>query len=191
MAKLFRFSFQIAGGQRLDRALSVTASQVDLRLCADQLRAIFNKHRKADFARQGAHSGSRWAPLTPAYKKAKAKFYPGKPILHRTGNLMSSLVNPSHPQAVFVATRSTVTMGTTDTKAIYHQTGGTHLPARPPIRMKESERRAYMQIIHESIVKNLRSQGLGGEALGRRVVNNPFGQPAAFGTAPRTWAADD
>jgi len=182
MAKLFRLSFQIDGGQRMDRALSLMAEQVDLRLAATKLQEIFNKNRKADFASQGSHSGKRWQRLTPEYRKRKAIFYPGKPILHRTGNLMSSLVNPSHPQAVSAVSRTSVAMGTTDSKAIYHQTGGTHLPARPPIRMKESERRAYMQAIHESVVR-----ALGGEGLGR--VNVP--PRSGFGTAPRTWAADD
>ena len=187
MAKLFRFSFQIAGGQRLDRALSLYADQVDLRLCAGKLQEVFNRHRKKDFDRQGGWSGPKWAPLEPNYRRQKLQLFPGRKILQRTQNMMVSLISPSHPDAVFLVSKHSVTMGTTDHKAIYHQYGTTRMPARPPLRMKEAERREYMQVIHATMVDALELENRGG-ALRRLVVP---GSGSGFGTIPRTWAADD
>ena len=186
MAKLFRFSFQIDGGQRMDRALSLMAEQVDLRLAATKLQEVFNRHRKKDFDRQGSWSGPRWAELEPMYRMHKLLLFPGRKILQRTQNLIVSLISPNHPDAVFTASRNSVTMGTTDHKAIYHQYGTRRMPARPPLRMKESERREYMQVIHTEMVAALELENRGG-ALRRLAVPPRSG----FGTAPRTGGGGD
>jgi hypothetical protein len=45
----------------------------------------------SQFATQGAYFGTKWKPLSEAYRAWKARAYPGRGIGHLTGRLMNSL----------------------------------------------------------------------------------------------------
>ena len=71
--------------------------------------------------------GRPFTPLSPQYAKTKARRYPGRPILVRTGEMMADLV-----------VRATSTMfrlewGSAESarKAGWHQRGTRKMPARP------------------------------------------------------------
>ena len=70
-------SIKFAGNELKDYASPLTAIN-------EQLREDFN------IKKQGKKIGVSWTPLNPVYKKWKDKFYPGKPILIKTGAMNNS-----------------------------------------------------------------------------------------------------
>jgi len=74
--------------------------------------------------------GEPWAALSPRYAKRKAQKYgPGKKILEATGEMMASIVPESGEDYAEVVIGSPY--------AIYHQTGTSRMPARPPLGIDE------------------------------------------------------
>lgn len=61
----------------------------------------FYTGQKKTFLTQGAFEGKeRWAALSPRYESRKAREFPGKPILVRTGALRRAATNPGDPNAI-------------------------------------------------------------------------------------------
>lgn len=109
------------------------------------------KNRK-QFQTQGTHSGTRWANLSPAYAAWKARRYPGKPILVRTGALRESLIR--RPMDVDIVTDRGMTVGTSIPYAKWHQRGTPNMPARPLLGPPtDSEERLFAKILQEWIVR--------------------------------------
>jgi phage gpG-like protein len=84
--------------------------------------------------------GYGWAPLAPATLEDRARqgFPPG-PILHRTGELRDSLVNPARAADM---TPDTLTWGSDVEYAGYHQDGTPRMPQRKVIDIRVEDRRA-------------------------------------------------
>lgn len=87
------------------------------------------------FASEGASTGPRWAPLSPAYAAWKVRRGFSSAALVRTGDLSRSLLQPNvHALGVWRATPNALAVGTTRQAALFHQLGTRRMPARPPIR---------------------------------------------------------
>lgn len=98
------------------------------------LTPVFEAAEKRQFDAQGAGpvAGS-WNPLSEAYAAWKAKKYPGRPILQRTGALLEALTVASSPFAARDFNASTFLFGTAGVEyASFHQLGTSKMPARPP-----------------------------------------------------------
>ncbi len=99
-------------------------------LVADLVRGI----AREQFESAGARGASGpWPVLADDYAKAKAKRYPGQPILRATNRLYNSLTDPLGENSVFDPQPKKLTLGTRVEYAIYHQSSGprARLPRRP------------------------------------------------------------
>lgn len=101
----------------------------------EQIAADLRGDFAAQFAQQGGYYGkaSKWAPLRPStVKDRERKGYMGTwPILFRTGTLMSSLFDPAGPDHIEQVTATSLTIGTANPYAIFHQAGTVKMVARP------------------------------------------------------------
>lgn len=84
------------------------------------------------FASRGRVIGEPWQALNPSYAAMKARQFPGRPPLVRTGEMMRSFKHTA-------AARRLEIFNTADYFA-FHQDGTRHLPAR--VMMKVDNRRA-------------------------------------------------
>lgn len=86
---------------------------------------------KRQFSSEGGFAGFRWQPLSPAYAAWKASRYPGRGILHATGQTKSAASRPRRH-----ATPRSLTLEIDDSGPAhgpvlqYHQTGD-GVPRRP------------------------------------------------------------
>lgn len=145
-----RISFNFYGEQQVDRAVGRIADNVENATPAfEALADRFAAAEQAQFASQGAYGGAAWAPLSPAYAAWKAAHFPG-PILVRTGALRGSLT--SRPFGVETIGAMQAVFGTAVSYAGYHQSGTSKMPARPPVKLPESEKAAWAKVIQRFIV---------------------------------------
>ena len=95
---------------------------------------IFYRVEKEQFDSQGRYSGG-WVALSPKYAAWKAKHWPGRSILERTGVLRTSLLHKSSPYSIYKLSPTRLEIGTNVPYAIYHQSTGKRrkLPRRPPV----------------------------------------------------------
>lgn len=87
------------------------------------------------FETGGAGTAHGWAPLSPRYSRWKAKHYPGKPILTRTGALRKSLTEKQGAGSLYELTKNFVAVGSDYRAGAYglgrlHQYGTTRMPRR-------------------------------------------------------------
>lgn len=100
----------------------------------------FERIQLDQFASQGARGeGGSWAPLSPAYAAAKARRFPGRPILEASGRMKGSLTQQGHPDSFRRITRNSYERGTSVPYASAHATGTSRMPARAPIGVTEAD----------------------------------------------------
>lgn len=125
----------------IDAATDLTAAWGEVAtLVAEMNRATFER---------GDAGG--WAPLSPAYAAEKARTFPGRPILVRTGNLYDSLttdfdVHEIGPLRMAVGTQL-------NQYGRYHQTGrpSRGLPKRSPVVFDEPSKRDVVRIVQRHL----------------------------------------
>ena len=94
---------------------------------ANRVYAMFGKI----FATAGAYAGQAWAPLMPSTLASKARIHrEHMGILRRYNTLWASLTKRGAPQGYRLATRNSLTIGTSVAYAAAHQEGGGRLPRR-------------------------------------------------------------
>lgn len=146
----FRFTFSVEGETQVDRTLTRFADNIkDARPVWDKLAGRFARLERRQFAGEGTFSGG-WAPLSPAYAAWKARHYPGKPILERTGELKRDLTE--RPLAIEVLEPGFLLLGTAREYGEFHQRGAGDLPQRRPIEFPEGERREWVKVLQRFIV---------------------------------------
>lgn len=100
----------------------------DWRPLWEKIRGDFIAIEREQFATQGARGGSAWRPLEPGYARWKATVRPGKPILQFDGDLLESFTGGA--DFIYRPTADSVTLGSSEFKAQYHQSGEN---PRPPL----------------------------------------------------------
>lgn len=139
------------GEAQIDRTLARFADNVsDARPAWEALADRFAKAESRQFRSEGAYGSGGWAPLSPRYAAWKARAYPGKPILERTGDLKRSLTE--RPFGIEVIEPGFMVLGSAIRYGEYHQSGGPNLPRRRPIELPESERREWVKVLQRFIV---------------------------------------
>lgn len=111
------------------------------------------------FNTQGARSGNAWQPLSVAYAKRKAVKFPGQPILRATDGMFKSLTEDGAANAVADVGTQSLTYGTRDTKASYHQRGNRRLPRRKILAVTDADKRAIALIVRNHIDGQGRASG--------------------------------
>jgi phage gpG-like protein len=108
----------------------------------------------------GRFSGGRWAPLAPWYRAWKARYYPGKGILERTGRMRGSMMAWNAPEVYWDNQPMYVVAGTRVPYAPKHMTGdpSTHLPARPFLDVPDPA--VYAPLLRNWILRSVQSKGV-------------------------------
>lgn len=146
-----RMAFAFYGDVQLDRELVRFSDRVgDARPAWEAMARSFREVQARQFNSEGSFGSGGWAPLSPAYAAWKAKRYPGKPILVRTGALKESLTR--RPFGVEELEEQFMVIGSDVEYGAYHQSGGGNLPRRRPVELRESTRRHWVTILQRHLV---------------------------------------
>ena len=126
------------GGLKLLRGMEKWAALIqDASEAWPPVTNLIHRHNMRTFRTRGAGTGDgrKWVRLSPRYRARKARDFPGRPILVRTGALRSALTGGSGSRVR--KTKKTLTVGASGEQAeigTYHQLGTAYMPARPPIK---------------------------------------------------------
>lgn len=106
------------------------------------------------FASRGGALGKSWPPLSPRYAVEKAKRYPGRPPLVRTGLMQRSFTSSPSPMSV--------TIGNDAPHFPYHQSSAARkrLPRRMMIGIYNGLERDVVGIIERAILVKLQRRGV-------------------------------
>lgn len=157
---MFRFRMVVAGEVEMDRGLArFTDGISDWRPIWPVFGDNFYAHIRQTFATEGDAGPGKWAPLSEKYAEWKAKRFPGKTILERTGKLMASLTERKAEGSVFEASPKSLTIGTSVRYAIYHQAGTGRMPQRKEIALPEPAKRELMRIAQMYLIQIASSAG--------------------------------
>jgi phage gpG-like protein len=143
----------VLGEIQLDRALQgrIKATS-DLRPAFEKIGEDYEDMERSAFSHEGAYEGNpAWQPLSAVYAKWKAKHFPGKGILVRSGDLMASLTGGAGSIREIEPLRMTiggsVRVGRWDLGAL-HQTGTRRgMPKRKPLNLSMARRHRWMRYI--------------------------------------------
>lgn len=143
--------FDFYGDTQVSRTLEGFTDRIDdaseaFDAMGDRLAAA----EEQQFASEGGYGSGGWAPLSPEYASWKARRFPGKPILERTGDLREDLT--SRPFSIDVVETNMAVFGSAVEYARYHQNGTSKMPQRRPLELPDSERRAWVKVMQRWIV---------------------------------------
>lgn len=146
-----RIRFTFYGEAQVDRTFELVSDRAsDATPVWNVLADRFVEDEQRQFASEGAYGSGRWAPLSAPYAAWKARHFPGRGILVRTGALRDSLTG-SGDGSIRAITQSTMAVGSAVDYGRFHQRGD-GVPRRRPVELPESERRAWVKAIHRFIV---------------------------------------
>lgn len=146
-------TLEFYGDTQIKRTLAdIDARALDLRPVWHYLVKRFIAAERRQFATEGVYgSGRRWAPLTPAYAREKARAgFGSKPILRRTDDLYNSLTR--EPLGLEVIEPAFMVIGSDVYYGKFHQKGEGNNKVRKPIEFPESERRLWVKTIQRFIM---------------------------------------
>jgi phage gpG-like protein len=106
------------------------------------------------FASQGGAIGQNWQRLSPGYAKWKAKHYPGRPPLVRTGKMIGGFRHSATNTKLEVTNRMPYFK--------YHQSSAprTKIPYRPMMAANDDVKTIVATIIDAGVRKRLSGAGL-------------------------------
>lgn len=107
-----------------------------------------------NFQVQGSFRG-KWASLSPAYARWKARHYPGKGILDRGGSLRSSWTEEFGEGRVQVETPNSLFITSNVAYGRYHQQGTGSMPARPFISLSPQQKARLGGAIHRALSRDV------------------------------------
>lgn len=111
----------------------------DFRPVWPEIELAFFRLELEQFNSEGSRGGSRWKPLSEKYARWKAKKYPGKQILERSGRLKRSLSVIGGQDSIRIQEPLSLSLGTSVPYAIPHQRGAGKLPQRPPMQIQRDD----------------------------------------------------
>lgn len=148
-----RLEFEFFGEVQVNRTLErVALAAEDARPAWEAIANRFVAVERRHFRAEGGDKGStgKWAPLSPRYAAWKARHYPGKPILERSGELLRSLT--VRPLDVEVILPDRMVIGSAVAHGRYHQAGGPNLPRRRPVDLPDAERREWVKVLQRFLI---------------------------------------
>lgn len=113
----------------------------------DQVVPYLDRVEEEAFTSEGGTTrGGRWPRLSERYRRWKARNFPGRRILERTGRLKESIIG-STPDTVSERTATRLTYGTRVPYAVYHQKGTGRIPRRAFLDLTERQSAAIGAIV--------------------------------------------
>lgn len=107
------------------------------------------------FASRGGIIGENWDDLSPVYKLSKAKKFPGRSPLVKTGAMQKSFI--------YEATHDSVTIANSADYFAYHQSDEprtSNLPRRQMMKVTPDIKKLISQIIDQDINEKIKRAGL-------------------------------
>lgn len=163
----FRLVFQIPGDDaaQLDRTLldiegfpSEVLDTSDPKSAGSAIADSYLEIAENQIETEGARGGNRFAPLSEPYASTKEE---GLGILVNSGEMRAALTRPNHPDHVAQTFfGDTLTVGlrpgsAVHQRAVWHQSGTSRMPSRPPIVLTEGDRREWTR----EVLRDLRRRG--------------------------------
>lgn len=154
--------------QRLINRLK-DAGKIDLRPTLNTIGTSYRKEVKIIFEKkQSRGEGMKWAPLSDnpegkGYASWKAKHFPGRPILVRTGALKQSMITKGAEGNITAIGKTQAIFGTSIPYGIYHDSDKRRKSKLPRRNFSEpSERRMeiWKKQIEDDIRRNFESNGI-------------------------------
>ncbi len=150
----------IDGKAQFNQAFDVLAEGItDFRPVWPEIELQFFRAELEQFNTIGARGGQVWQPLSKGYAKWKAKKYPGKPILQRSGRLLRSLSVIGGADSVREQQPLSLTLGTRVPYANYHQRGTRKMPQRPPMQLTRDDYGKFVSRIYRFAEKQAKQAG--------------------------------
>lgn len=131
------FSLDVKGLDSLARTVNLSlewAKKPFSKKAALQIREAMHTTALEIAQSEGSKVGEKWPALAPSTQAYKAKRFPGRPMMVRTGDLINSFTNDKSPRNIFRHRGNQITWGSRSPYAKYHQLGGTK-KGRPPKRV--------------------------------------------------------
>ncbi|UOF76904.1 virion morphogenesis protein [Bacteriophage sp.] len=158
---MLRISFEIEGSTEFDRTFTRFAENLrDMRQLWPGVITELGLITEEQFKGEGIGRSGRWANLSPAYARWKAKHYPGKPILQRTSRLYRSLTQRNNADNVVDARPDELVFGSKVPYGVYHQRGGGRLKRRPVFDLNERQKTRLLKAIQVRLLKAGRDNGV-------------------------------
>jgi phage gpG-like protein len=103
------------------------------------------------FYSDGAYASGGWVPLAPSTVAEKARRGLDPRILRATGKLFGSLTSGDPGHVERMGPREFV-YGTTVPYAKFHQRGTRRMPRRPPLELRDQDRRELVRILQRHLL---------------------------------------
>lgn len=145
-----QLKIDVAGEAQVSRAFAVYGKEADdlrepLSDIADELREAIGEQ----FRTEGTRGGSKWKALSPSYRRWKEANYPGRPMLVRTGDMRSAMLD----RLAFHVNRKRMLYApnvplTDDGEqyALIHQQGRGQMPRRKMVNLTTADKRQFERI---------------------------------------------
>ena len=149
---MLQFTTEVAGQVVIDRLLSrLSERSSNFFPVFNEIAEDFIKIEENQFKSLGR---GEWQPLSPRYAAWKARNYPGRPLMVRTGTLQTALTSRAARGRTETVTRNTLRVAIHLPYAIKHQLGDptTNLPQRVLVDLREEDKRRWTRIIHNFLV---------------------------------------
>lgn len=120
---------------------------------------------RLDFERRylDTEGAGGFEPLTDPYRDWKQRQVGDKPILQFSGHMYRSLTEEGAPDYVREESATSLLVGSSDPKALWHHEGRGRLPVREVIQITDDETQAHLNVFRDSYEASAR-------ALGFRVI---------------------
>lgn len=143
----FDIRFSFFGEEQVARGLEGFAARArDMRPAWKQIRSRFVDYETSWFDSEG---DGHWPALSKDYAEWKARHFPGRKMLVRSGDMRESVLKPD----IDVTEPSYAVFGTADPVAGYHQKGAGRLPVRRVIDIDEQERREWVRVVQRYLLE--------------------------------------
>ncbi len=119
---------------------------------ATMLRAITERQ----FDTEGANSGG-WTPLAASTVAYKARHGLDPHILQATGRLKDALTRKFDPEHTETLSADSLRFGTTVPYGIFHQTGTSRMPKRPPLALTAADRVGMIKMVQKALLTGVRA----------------------------------
>lgn len=156
-----RFSVSVDGVEILNRAFNRVEEGIsDFRFIWPSVAGVVYEITNEQFESEGASGASgKWDSLNEAYRRFKAREFPGQPVLQAEGHMFNSLTDPDALDAIYRPLKDELVIGTKDPKARAHHRGAGKLPVRPIYSFTEAHKRRIQKSIQHELVQLTRRAG--------------------------------